>query len=220
MLQACYLHRVDFSLRFPCRVMLAYVSGFLLFRNTGYHQQVRTWERRLQHLFLASLQSFSTMMQRQFAVYALLHVDAETSGRGPWLQNKTFYVGNATTGIHLRQDARWRKHRCLEQGQFVNVELVMHYLHSRGLLHDVVIVPLFNLVNATDTRSTSYFNFSSHQTHYYSYELYYNIFQVMDDSETEASVRRYSAVLHDILYITFLWLGLSYDASSRGTTGF
>ena len=29
----------------------------------------------------------------------------------------------------------------------------MHYLHSRGLLHEVVIVPLFNLVNATDTRS-------------------------------------------------------------------
>ena len=29
----------------------------------------------------------------------------------------------------------------------------MHYLHSRGLLHEVTIVPLFNLVNATDTRS-------------------------------------------------------------------
>ena len=28
MLQACFLHRVDFSLRFPCRVMLAYVLRF------------------------------------------------------------------------------------------------------------------------------------------------------------------------------------------------
>ena len=58
-----------------------------------------------------------------------------------------------TTGIHSRQDARWRKHRCLEQGQFVNVELALHYLHSRDLLHEVAIVPLFNLVSATDTRS-------------------------------------------------------------------
>ena len=152
-LQACYLHHVDFSLRLPCRVMVAYLSVFLLFHNTGYHQQVRTWKRRLQHLFQASLQSFSSMMQRQFAVYALLHVNAETSGRGQWLQNKTFYVCSTTTGIHVRQDARWRKHRCLEQGQFVNVELVMHYLHTRGLLHEVAIVPLFNLVNATVTRS-------------------------------------------------------------------
>ena len=96
---------------------------------------------------------FSNMMQRQYAVCTLLHVDAETSGRSPWLQKKTFYVGSTTTGIHHRQDARWRKDRCLKQGQFVNVELVMHYLHSRGPLHEVVIVPLFNLVNATDTGS-------------------------------------------------------------------
>ena len=29
----------------------------------------------------------------------------------------------------------------------------MHYLHSRDLFHEVAIIPLFNLVNATDTRS-------------------------------------------------------------------
>ena len=29
----------------------------------------------------------------------------------------------------------------------------MHYLHSRGLLHEVAVVPLFNLVNATGIRS-------------------------------------------------------------------
>ena len=92
-------------------------------------------------------------MQRQFAVYVLLHVDIEPTGRGSWLQNKSFYVGSTITGLHVRQDVRWRKHRCLDQGQFVNVELVMHYLHSRGLLHDVAILPLSNLVNATDTRS-------------------------------------------------------------------
>ena len=81
------------------------------------------------------------MMQRQFEVYALLHVSAEATGRNQWLQNRTFYVGSATTGTHARQDARWRKYRCLEQGQFVNVELVMHYLHSRDVLHEVAIIP-------------------------------------------------------------------------------
>ena len=109
-LQACYLHHVDFSFRLPCRVMFAYLSVFLLFHNTGWNQQIRTWKRRLQHLFQASLQSLSSMMQRQFVVYALLHVNAETSGRCRWLQNKT-YVGSTATGIHVRQDARWRKHR-------------------------------------------------------------------------------------------------------------
>ena len=93
------------------------------------------------------------MMQRQFAVYALLRVNSDITGRTPWLKNRTFYVGSTITGIHARQDARWRKYRCLEQGQFVNVELVMHYPHSRDLLHEVAIIPLFNLVNATDTRS-------------------------------------------------------------------
>ena len=89
------------------------------------------------------------MMQRQFAVYALLHVSAEVTGRNQWLQNRTFYVGSTTTGIHAGQDARWRKYRCLEQGQFVNVGLVMHYLHSRDLLQEVAImILLFNLVNA------------------------------------------------------------------------
>ena len=93
------------------------------------------------------------MMQRQFAVYALLHVSTEVTGRNQWLQNRTFYVGSTATAIHARQDARWRKYRCLERGQFVNVELVMHYLYSRDLLHEVAIIPLFNLVNATDTSS-------------------------------------------------------------------
>ena len=152
-LQACYLHQVDYSFRLPCRPMLGYLLVFVLFHNVGSSLQVQTWRRRLQHFSEISLQGFSSMMQRQFAVYVLLHVDIEPTGRGSWLQNKSFYVGSTITGLHVRQDVRWRKHRCLEQGQFVNVELVMHYLHSRGLLHDVAILPLFNLVNATDTRS-------------------------------------------------------------------
>ena len=154
-IQACYLHQVDFSLRLLCRAMVAYLSDlsvFLLFHNYGYYSQIKTWQKRLQHLAQATLQSFSSMMQRQFAVYALLHVNADVTGRTPWLQNRTFHVGSTITGIHARQDARWRKYRCLEQGQFVNVELVMHYLHSRDLLHEIAIIPLFNLVNATDTR--------------------------------------------------------------------
>ena len=41
-IQACYLHQVDFSLRLPCRAMVAYLSVFLLFHNFGYYSQVKT----------------------------------------------------------------------------------------------------------------------------------------------------------------------------------
>ena len=98
-IQACYLHQVDFSLRLPCRAMVAYLSVFLLFHNHGYYSQVKSWKKRLEHLAQATLQSFSSMMQRQFAVYALLHVNSDITGRTPWLKNRTFYVGSTITGI-------------------------------------------------------------------------------------------------------------------------
>ena len=76
-LQSCYFHHVDYSRRRPCRAMISYFSAFPLFQhNNCFSQQVRTWRRRLQHLCQTSLQGFSSMMQRQFAVYALLHVNA------------------------------------------------------------------------------------------------------------------------------------------------
>ena len=130
--------------------------------------------------------------------------------------------------------------RCGEQGQFVNVELVMLYLHSRGLLHEVVIVPLFNLVNATDTRSketeiiqtwrpvynhpwinklhpTSTFRTTKLAIN--CFKSYHKIFQIMEESETKTSVGRHFTVLCDIIGITFFWLGQSYDVSGWRTVG-
>ena len=133
-LQACYAYHTDFCLRLPCRVMIAYISVACLIGNHGASKNVRLWRKRLHHLSRTTLQSFSSMMQRQFAVHAqfalvaLFHINANMTGHGQWLANKNFYVGSTTDGIHSRQGAKWRQYRCLPQGRFVYVELVMLFL--------------------------------------------------------------------------------------------
>ena len=108
-IQACCEHVLDYSFCLPYRVLVAYISVSCLLGSRGLCQNVRLWRRRLQHLSQSTLPGFSSMMQRQFAVYALLHVKTNLTGHNQWLSSKNFYVGSAKTGIHSRQDARSEK---------------------------------------------------------------------------------------------------------------
>ena len=53
-----------------------------------------------------------------------------------------FYIGSTTTSVHSRQDARIRKYRLLQEGQFANAELMLHYCIVHGDLSDAVIFPM------------------------------------------------------------------------------
>ena len=115
-------HVAVIRLRLPCRIMIQYLAMTLVF-NQGTSKNAPLWKTRLQHLAQATLRSFSRMIQRHFAVHALLLVSTEAAAHGQWLKNKHFYVGSTTAGIHSRQDARRRKHRCVEQEQWDNLSM-------------------------------------------------------------------------------------------------
>ena len=58
---------------------------------------------------------------------------------------------------HSRQDARLRKYRLLQRGEFCNAELMLHYFRSRGDLFDAIIIPLHRFTDLQQARATEYF---------------------------------------------------------------
>ena len=75
---------------------------------------------------------------------------------GALLQRKRFYVGSTSVSVHSRQDARLRKFRLLQRGDFCNAELMLHYFHSHGDLFDAIIIPLYSFTNLPQARATEY----------------------------------------------------------------
>ena len=57
---------------------------------------------------------------------------------------------------HSRQDARLRKYRLLQRGEFCNAELMLHYFRSRGDLFDAIIIPLHCFTDLQQARATEY----------------------------------------------------------------
>ena len=75
---------------------------------------------------------------------------------GALLQRKRFYVGSTSVSVHSRQDARLRKYRLLQHGEFCNAELMLHYFRTRGDLFDAVIIPLYCFTDLQQARATEY----------------------------------------------------------------
>ena len=75
---------------------------------------------------------------------------------GALLQRKRFYVGSTSVSVHSRQDARLRKFRLLQRGDFCNAELMLHHFHSHGDLFDAIIIPLYSFTNLPQARATEY----------------------------------------------------------------
>ena len=59
---------------------------------------------------------------------------------GVLLEDKV-YIGSTTKSIHSRQDARVRKLRLLQEGQFTNTEVMVHYFHTRSDFFHALILP-------------------------------------------------------------------------------
>ena len=72
---------------------------------------------------------------------------------GSLLDAKKFYVGSTTKTVHQRHDARIRKLRLLQQGQFTNTEIMVHYFHNHADLFDTVILPLGTFPDKVSVRA-------------------------------------------------------------------
>ena len=70
---------------------------------------------------------------------------------GVLLEDKV-YIGSTTKSIHSRQDARVRKLRLLQEGQFTNTEVMVHYFHTRSDFFHALILPGFCLYRLLTAR--------------------------------------------------------------------
>ena len=81
--------------------------------------------------------------------------------QGTLLDLRKFYIGSTTTSVHSRQDARIRKLRLLQQGQFTNTELMVHYFHVHADFYGSLILPFEKYQNKTVLQSAHLFSFGS-----------------------------------------------------------
>ena len=106
------------------------------------------------------LQEFSDLFQTANTVYVMIMPLTKKRGWdyrcGALLQRKRFYVGSTSVSVHSRQDARNRKYRLFQRGEFCNAELMLHYFRSRGDLFDAVIIPLHCFTDLQQARATEY----------------------------------------------------------------
>ena len=148
------------SLRICTRVLAAFIFIQGIFRSCSQALHIKTWQRRLHHLRGLSLQDFSDLFQSSNTVYVMLMPLTKKRGWhyrcGALLQRKRFYVGSTSVSVHSRQDARLRKFRLLQRGDFCNAELMLHYFHSHGDLFDAIIIPLYSFTNLPQARATEY----------------------------------------------------------------
>ncbi len=148
------------SLRIPTRVLAAFIFLQGIFRSCSQALHMKTWQRRLHHLRGLSLQDFSDLFQSGNTVYVMIMPLTKRRGWhyrcGALLQRKRFYVGSTSVSVHSRQDARLRKYRLLQRGEFCNAELVLHYFRSRGDLFDAIIIPLHCFPDLQQARATEY----------------------------------------------------------------
>ena len=143
-LQVCYngdeeLH----GLRAPSRVLASFFFLHILHSSLSKCSNVKAWKLRTGHFVGVSLMHLQRYFIEPFVTYALIHPKQGSIGKhGQVLQTKAAYVGSTTVGLHSRQDNRWRKMKLLERGIHVNAEVVLHYFHTRGVLHEVLLIPI------------------------------------------------------------------------------
>ena len=160
LLHFCFDMSEYIALRIPIRVLAAFIFLQGIFRSCSQAVHIRTWQRRLHHLRGLSLQAFSDLFQSGKTVYVMIMPLAKKRGWdyrcGALLQRKRFYVGSTCVSVHSRQDARLRKYRLLQRGEFCNAELTLHYFRSRGHVFDAIIIPLHCFTDLQQARATEY----------------------------------------------------------------
>ena len=148
------------ALRLPTRVLAAFILIQAILHSSCRAMHIRTWRRRFLHLQGLDLLQFSTLFEQSNTVYILLLPLMEKRGwhhvHGALLQRRRFYIGSTSVSAHSRQDARLRKYRLLQRGDFCNAELMLHYVHTRGDLFQAVLIPIHCFETLHQARASEY----------------------------------------------------------------
>ena len=110
--------------------------------------RVRAWRCRLAQYWKPSEFTFEKVCEKfacNYTTYCLLRPAFEylNDSKAPIFQLDCLtYVGSTVTSANKRQDARIRKFKQLQKNQPVSSELCLHWFHSRGCIHEFVIIPL------------------------------------------------------------------------------
>ena len=134
-----------FFSRKPLRALCGFLWLHALYASQSIHRTMRTWRTRTSHFAGMSFIQFALLFEQPYATYVVIipqlskrHWHYESSLLDP----RKFYIGSTSVSVHSRQDARLRKLRLLEQGQFTNTEMMVHYFHCKGDFSETLIFPL------------------------------------------------------------------------------
>ena len=148
------------ALRLPARVLAAFILIQAICQSSCRAMHIRTWRRRFLHLQGLTLLEFSTLFEQSNTVYVLLMPLMEKRGwhhiHGALIQRRRFYIGSTSVSAHSRQDARLRKYRLRQRGDFCNAELMLQYFHIRGDLLHAVLIPVHCFESLHQARASEY----------------------------------------------------------------
>ena len=137
--------------RYPARGLAAFL--FLCILHGSSQEMLDAWKRRTKMFLHCSLADISRNFEHANATYVLVIPISYIRKRKNVLDLKKFYVGSTIVNCHSRQDARIRKYRLLQEGQFTNTELMVHYFHVHSDLFDAIMIPLTSHKSAEETRA-------------------------------------------------------------------
>ena len=144
-----------FGLRRPLRVLCAFLWLHAIQYSASTIAAMNTWKRRTSRFVGTTLLQIALLFEEPFATYVIvvpaLH-KRHWHAQGTLLDSRKFYIGSTTASVHSRQDARIRKLRLLQQGQFTNTELMVHYFHVHADIYDSLILPFEKYQSKTAVR--------------------------------------------------------------------
>ena len=131
-------------LRRPLRVLLAFFWLHAVQCSTATATIMTTWKRRTSRFVGTTLLQLAMLFEAPHTTYVIV-IPALNKRQwhpsGVLLEDKV-YIGSTTKSIHSRQDARVRKLLLLQEGQFTNTEVMVHYFHTRSDFFHALILPL------------------------------------------------------------------------------
>ena len=127
-------------LRRPLRVLLAFF-WYMLFIAPLHITTMNNWKRRTSRFVGTTLLQLAMLFGAPHTTYAIV-IPALNRGQWHTLLDDKVYIGFTTKSVHSRQDARIRNLGLLQEGQFTNTEVMVHYFHTRSDFFLALILPL------------------------------------------------------------------------------
>ena len=148
------------ALRLPARVLAAFILIQAICHSSCRAMHIRTWETSISSF--ARTHSFGVLnivRTKQHSICSPYALDGKASmashSWGSYTASE-ICIGSTSVSAHSRQDARLRKYRLLQRGDFCNAELMLHYFPARGDLFHAVLIPVHCFESLHQARASEY----------------------------------------------------------------